>query len=450
MTGLKPVAMAADDSICSMLRSGLSVGPKALAVRLHGGWGAVAKAGEGAGHAAAQQAASLLETMACLAAAGHGPEAAFTAAGRYIVARLGVEAAVLVEDREGGGACVVAAVPSSLLEHLPSASVPMADWLARAIAGGQASVVLSEHDDPLASALRERGLAAAAVAPVSADKGRRLLMIAASSRPLSRSQVEALGGLAGSLEAGRRAGASQEHRAPMNAAAAAVCAEQMKAVTQLAASLAHELNNALAAILGQAELLLEELGTDPRAERVKRISGRTVQLMTLARSLEEYASAQLVGQIEDCDLGELAQAAVETTRCVWEAEARARGCRIDMQCEIEADAPVRVVASQVKRSLVHIIFNAIQAIGDRDGLITVRTWQDGVFAACSVTDNGVGMPPDVLRRCREPFFTTRPGVCKGLGLSLAEAVARGHGGDLEVSSTPGRGTTVTMYLPLRI
>ncbi len=392
-------------------------------------------------------ALGLLETAACLAATGHGPQASFAPIGQYLLERLGADAVLLVAA-EQTSVQVLAAVPASAGREVGGREFAVSDWLAEAVGSGRSVTnLLGLEGDELGAALRGLGAASAAAVRVSDEAGQPLTVVAAWREDLAEQRVDELADIVSVLEAGVRV--ASQGPGQYAVASAAATAEQMAAVAQLAATLAHDLNNALAAILGQAELLLEELKGDPRAERVKRISGRTIQLMSLARALEEYADAQLVGQVEDADLGELARQAVEATRCVWEAEARARDCHIEMHCEVDEPTPIRVVPSHVKRSLVHLIFNAIQAIGNRDGTIRVKVWRDGSFAACSVSDDGVGMPPDVLRRCREPFFTTRPGICQGLGLSLAEATARRHGGDLEVRSAPGKGTTVTMYLPLR-
>ena len=118
--------------------------------------------------------------------------------------------------------------------------------------------------------------------------------------------------------------------------------------------------------------------------------------------------------------------------------------------EMTAEEPAVVLAAPaaLKRALVHLIFNAIQALDDTGGTVQVQVTREADEARCEIIDDGCGMSADVVKQSRELFFTTRPGSGKGLGLSLAEAILRQHGGDLQMRSSPGCGTTVSIYLPL--
>ncbi len=86
---------------------------------------------------------------------------------------------------------------------------------------------------------------------------------------------------------------------------------------------------------------------------------------------------------------------------------------------------------------------------EKQGVITVRTWNDNDNVFVSVTDTGKGMPDDIKRRVFEPFFTTKePGKGTGLGLSISADIVRKHGGEICVQSETGRGTTFTVRLPV--
>jgi signal transduction histidine kinase len=114
---------------------------------------------------------------------------------------------------------------------------------------------------------------------------------------------------------------------------------------------------------------------------------------------------------------------------------------------------VRCLLSQLNQVFMNLLVNAAQAIPEK-GEITLRTGTadnaDGeamVFIA--VSDTGSGIPPENLRRVFEPFFTTKPvGKGTGLGLSLAYGIIQKHGGRIDVTSTPGMGTTFTVFLPV--
>lgn len=124
---------------------------------------------------------------------------------------------------------------------------------------------------------------------------------------------------------------------------------------------------------------------------------------------------------------------------------------------LEADLPVSLPAVRISASLLtQAVFNLVQNSGAAlhgrpAGKVEIRAGLSGnrEFIKLSVRDNGGGMPPEVLQRCLEPFFTTKPrGLSTGLGLALVAGIARGAGGDLSVESTEGVGTTITMDLPV--
>ena len=111
--------------------------------------------------------------------------------------------------------------------------------------------------------------------------------------------------------------------------------------------------------------------------------------------------------------------------------------------------PVLCLASQLNQVFMNLLINAAHAIKDQ-GVISIRTGAEGDAVWVAIADNGCGIAPELLHRIFEPFFTTKPvGSGTGLGLSLSYCIVQQHGGRIEVSSTPGSGTTFTVHLPLR-
>jgi len=103
---------------------------------------------------------------------------------------------------------------------------------------------------------------------------------------------------------------------------------------------------------------------------------------------------------------------------------------------------------QLNQVFLNLLLNAAQAM-EKQGVITVRTWNDNDNVFVSVTDTGKGMPDDIKRRVFEPFFTTKePGKGTGLGLSISADIVRKHGGEISVQSETGKGTTFTVRLPV--
>jgi len=146
------------------------------------------------------------------------------------------------------------------------------------------------------------------------------------------------------------------------------------------------------------------------------------------------------------DMNTLAHDAITLTRGLWKDEAEARGVRIEVVTHLEETPSVRGSASELREAVTNLVLNALDAMpsGGRLGVVC-RPIREG--AEVTVTDTGEGMSEDVRRRIFDPFFSTRGPRRSGLGLSLVHGIVIRHEGQIEVSSEPGQGTTVTLWLP---
>lgn len=237
--------------------------------------------------------------------------------------------------------------------------------------------------------------------------------------------------------------------------------EKLRALGQLSAGVAHDVNNALATISGAAELLKESLSASSAATteglrdvdiilRAAKDAAHTVQrLQAFARP----SDAQEVGQRELVVLDDLLEDVVALTRPRWRDQARTEGRHIDVQVRTGGAPPVLAVPADLRAALVNLVNNAADAL-PTGGQITVASGSevtdDGTpRAILSVTDNGVGMDNDTLRRVFEPFFTTKvSGKGTGLGLAMVHGIISRLGGTVRVESMNGQGTTITMCLPV--
>jgi signal transduction histidine kinase len=233
-----------------------------------------------------------------------------------------------------------------------------------------------------------------------------------------------------------------------------VMAGRLAAVGELAAGIAHEINNPIA-FIGSNLQTLREYWADLAKE-----TGREVAFGEQARDGEELIEEclegiarvkQIVHDVKGfAHAGEersfvnvnlLVDAALRVARPLFPPNARLE--------QILSDVPhVRASARHIQQVFLNLLTNAAQAIGP-DGRIRAQTARraDGVLVR--ITDDGCGMPSDVVDRVFDPFFTTKEvGEGTGLGLAISYQIVRSHGGGIEIDSAPGKGTEVRVFLPV--
>lgn len=244
-------------------------------------------------------------------------------------------------------------------------------------------------------------------------------------------------------------------------------AEKLASVGQLAAGMAHEINNplgyigsnlstfktylgkfaALKARLAQAETAWRELdldfiledGVDLLAdsaqgiERIARIVADLKSFSNVDRATEEYAD------LNDC---------LQHVASVMQSQLPAG---VAIVLELNAVPKVVCLPGHINQLFFNIVRNGVQAIEDAGRPGEVRLSSNAIDNGIEIriTDNGQGMTADQLEHAFEPFFTTRPvGAGAGLGLATAHNIVHAHSGRIELASTPGVGTTVTLFFPV--
>lgn len=234
--------------------------------------------------------------------------------------------------------------------------------------------------------------------------------------------------------------------------------EKMRALGQLAAGVAHDINNNLAAILGPAQLAQESVATSPETqellsdlafiERAAQDAAQTVRrLLLFARhsSGEGAANRELVAP------DDLLRDVVALTRPRWRDQAQAEGRQNTVRLEPGGAPEVLADPAGLREALVNLVTNAIDAMPE-GGTLTLGTASEtsaaGAIAVLRVGDTGIGMDEEARTRLFEPFFTTKPvGKGTGLGLAMVRGIVQELRGTIEVESVPGRGTTFTIRLP---
>jgi PAS domain S-box-containing protein len=219
---------------------------------------------------------------------------------------------------------------------------------------------------------------------------------------------------------------------------------KLASIGELAAGVAHEINNPLFAILGLVEFLLLEAEPETKAhERLTLIQGTALEIKEIVRALLDFARERS----DEHSVISLADVAAQTVELMRRTSA-AKQVDIVERYSDEA-VPIEGSSSQLKQIFVNLISNAKHALKDGGGTITVEVGRDGEFAWAEVRDTGPGLSEDVAARVFEPFYTTRRDIGgTGLGLSVSLGIAQAHGGSLVVDSKPGEGAAFRLRLPL--
>lgn len=219
--------------------------------------------------------------------------------------------------------------------------------------------------------------------------------------------------------------------------------EKLRALGEMAAGISHDLKNILSPLGLHAHLLKRSADQPHRVRRVaealelvyKRSTDTVERLRGFSRQSPEGCETEIV------DLSVLAEEAVELCRHRISRE------RVAFRVEDGHAPPVMVPTSELVAAIVNTIVNALDALPEEGGTITVRTGPSSRGAFVQVQDTGKGMPDEVRQRIFEPFFTTKGKKGTGLGLSIVYAFVQRHGGKIDVESAPGLGTTITMAFP---
>lgn len=232
--------------------------------------------------------------------------------------------------------------------------------------------------------------------------------------------------------------------------------QKMEMVGKLAGGVAHEFNSILTAIIGQSELLREDLPEDsPLVRNVREIRGAADRAAMLTRQLLAYGRKQIL-QPEVLNLNDLLAGMQAMLPHLLVPDVDIRVMPGPGLWQVKADA------RQIEQVLLNMAVNARDAM-PRGGKLTLETanvtvtsesigrhleLKPGHYVMLSITDTGAGMSEEVKRRAFEPFYTTRD-IGKGIGLGLAtcHGIIKQSGGHINVYSEPGQGTTFKIYLP---
>ena len=227
---------------------------------------------------------------------------------------------------------------------------------------------------------------------------------------------------------------------------------RLASLGRMAAGVAHEINNPLAAI-GELAGLMEDLVDDeflashPHAplfkenvikigQHVDRVRSVTHRMLGFARRMEPKMDTVDVNKVIEDALSFLAR------------EAMFRNIAVEKSLDDELPL-VKSDQAQLQQVLLNLMNNALDAVPDDTGRIRIATRQNGQFLEVAVTDNGPGVRPEIREKIFDPFYTTKqPGKGTGLGLAISHSLVEKLGGSLTLESRPGQGATFLVRLPL--
>jgi len=226
--------------------------------------------------------------------------------------------------------------------------------------------------------------------------------------------------------------------------ASLVQAEKLAALGQLAAGVAHELNNPITAVIANTQLLQREL--DPGRvdmESVELIEQAGKRAQRVVRGLLDFAR-QEAEEFHLVDVNHTIEQALSLVERQW------KRAKVELIRDLSKDLlEVEGNADHLQGVWLNLLVNAHDALDGEPGKVVVRSRKQNNFVVVSVEDNGVGIESQDLKRIFEPFFTTKaPGKGTGLGLATSFRIIEQHQGKIEVDSSPGSGTLFTVRLPI--
>jgi two-component system sensor histidine kinase HydH len=217
--------------------------------------------------------------------------------------------------------------------------------------------------------------------------------------------------------------------------------QRLASLGSLAAGVAHEIRNPLSSIKGFATYFRERYRDNPEDEKTAGIMIQEVdRLNRVISQLLDYARPMTM-QRQKTPVQTIIRHALRMI------ETQAREKRITLQADLPADIPAAGIdPDRMKQVFLNLFLNALGAMEDGGRLSVALAELPGERIRIEIRDTGVGIAPEDLGRIFDPYFTTKPSGA-GLGLAIVQKIVDAHGGEIQVESTPGQGTTVTILLP---
>jgi PAS domain S-box-containing protein len=221
--------------------------------------------------------------------------------------------------------------------------------------------------------------------------------------------------------------------------------DKLRAVGELAAGVAHNLNNSLTVIQGRAQLLLRNATDEVSSKSLQVITNAVEDGTKTLRRILEFARRDSVSEFAPVELNYLITSSIDIARPKWQSKSR----KGTIEVKVEGGGPVYVMGEQaeLREVVLNLIFNAVDAMPE-GGTMEIGARAEIESGCFWVADTGCGMPAETASRIFEPFFTTKGKLGSGLGLSASHGIITRHKGEILVVSEPGEGTRFEVRLPV--
>ncbi|WP_034869844.1 hybrid sensor histidine kinase/response regulator [Clostridium lundense] len=225
--------------------------------------------------------------------------------------------------------------------------------------------------------------------------------------------------------------------------------EKLRAMGEMAAGIAHDINNILTPIIGSIQLLKDSNIEDKNIiKQLKIIEICAYDGINIANKVKSFTKQYNTrNKLEIFNIDDIMLDAIDLTKNKWLTESALNGININMVSNLKSGEKVRGNETELREVFINIIRNAIDAM-TKGGKIEIITENKDKMVSIQIRDNGMGMNEDVIKRAFEPFFTTKGNKGSGLGLSVSYKIIQDHGGSIKIESKENLGTYFYIELPI--
>ncbi|MGR3292664.1 MAG: GAF domain-containing protein [Candidatus Scalindua sp.] len=224
--------------------------------------------------------------------------------------------------------------------------------------------------------------------------------------------------------------------------------EKLRALGLMSSGIAHDFNNMLAIITGNIDLIEIEEDKDKILKKVQIIKKTAIDSAKTIKKLQKYAKTKNDElQFQTIRLNDLVREAIEISTPIWKEGPHAKGLSIEIIDALTEDELIILGdGTDLRETIINMIFNSVDAM-PQGGKIHIVTYTENESIYIELSDNGIGMTEETKSRIFDPFFTTKGIDHSGLGMSMLYGTIKRHNGSIDIKTTLGKGTMVTIVLP---